>query len=46
MSSSTEIQPATSPPAGPPTNTMALVGLILGIVAWAAVLGLTGVTGG
>ena len=44
MSSSTEIQPATSPPAGPPSNTMALVGLILGIVAWAAVLGLTGVT--
>ena len=44
MSSSTEIQPATTPPASPPSNTMALVGLILGIVAWAAVLGLTGVT--
>jgi len=44
MSSSTEIQPATSPAAGPPSNTMALVGLILGIVAWAAVLGLTSVT--
>ena len=44
MSSSTEIHPATSPAAGPPSNTMALVGLILGIVAWAAVLGLTSVT--
>ncbi len=44
MSSSTEIQPATSPAASPPSNTMALVGLILGIVAWAAVVGLTGVT--
>jgi len=44
MSSSHEIQPATSPPAGPPSNTMALVGLILGVVAWAIALGLTGVT--
>ena len=44
MSSSTEIRPATSPPTGPPSNTMALVGLILGVVAWAAVVGLTGVT--
>ncbi len=44
MSSSSGVQPSTSPPAGPPSNTMALVGLILGIVAWAAVVGLTGVT--